>query len=102
MEACSALTSLASDVSVALQLMKCDIMQPIKRVLTSVGPQELKSVLQVVGKLGFISDTVAQKMLSKDVMKSLKSLCAHNDPEVCLIPDKFQLVLSLICIPRSS
>ncbi|KAK9056382.1 hypothetical protein SSX86_027472 [Deinandra increscens subsp. villosa] len=81
-EACSALTSLASDVSVALQLMKCDIMQPIKRVLTSVGPQELKSVLQVVGKLGFVSDTVAQKMLSKDVMKSLKLLCAHKDPEV--------------------
>ncbi|PWA96759.1 phospholipase,galactolipase [Artemisia annua] len=81
-EACSALTSLASDVSVALQLMKCDIMQPVKRVLTSVGPQELKSVLQVVGKLGFVSDMVAQKMLSKDVMKSLKSLCAHKDPEV--------------------
>ncbi|XP_076923033.1 phospholipase A I-like [Bidens hawaiensis] len=81
-EACSALTSLGSDVSVALQLMKCDIMQPIKRVLTSVGPQELKSVLQVVGKLGFVSDTVAQKMLSKDVMKSLKLLCAHKDPEV--------------------
>nr|XP_043620589.1 phospholipase A I [Erigeron canadensis] len=81
-EACSALTSLASDVSVALQLMKCDIMQPIKSVLTSVGPQELKSVLQVVGKLGFVSDTVAQKMLSKDVMKSLKLLCAHKDPEV--------------------
>lgn len=81
-EACSALTSLASDVSVALQLMKCDIMQPIKRVLTSTGPQELKSVLQVVGKLGFVSDTVAQKMLSKDVMKSLKLLCAHKDPEV--------------------
>ncbi|CAH1448316.1 unnamed protein product [Lactuca virosa] len=81
-EACSALTSLASDVSVALQLMKCDIMQPIKRVLTSVGPQELKSILQVVAKLGFVSDTVAQKMLSKDVMKSLKLLCAHKDPEV--------------------
>lgn len=48
-----ALTSLASDVSVALQLMKCDIMQPVKRILTSVGPQELKSVLQVVGKFCF-------------------------------------------------
>ncbi|KAF5763476.1 putative phospholipase A(1) [Helianthus annuus] len=81
-EACSALTSLASDVSVALQLMKCDIMQPIKRVLTSDGPQELKSVLQVVGRLGFVSDIVAQKMLSKDVIKSLKSLCAHKDLEV--------------------
>ncbi|PWA46141.1 hypothetical protein CTI12_AA509620 [Artemisia annua] len=29
-EVCSALTSLTSDVSVALQLMKCDIMQPVK------------------------------------------------------------------------
>ncbi|KAI7755793.1 hypothetical protein M8C21_014917, partial [Ambrosia artemisiifolia] len=63
-------------------LMKCDIMQPIKRVLTSDGPQELKSVLQVVGRLGFVSDIVAQKMLSKDVIKSLKLLCAHKDPEV--------------------
>ncbi|PWA88339.1 Acyl transferase/acyl hydrolase/lysophospholipase [Artemisia annua] len=81
-EVCSALTSLTSDVFVALQSMKCDIMQPVKRVLTSVGPQELKSVLQVVGKLGFVSDMVAQKILSKDVMKSLKLLCAHKDPEV--------------------
>ncbi|PWA60780.1 RNA helicase [Artemisia annua] len=53
-EACSALTSLALDVSV-----------------------------QVVGKLGFVSDMVAQTiMLSKDVMKSFKLLCAHKDPEV--------------------
>ncbi|KAL7615494.1 hypothetical protein Lser_V15G04567 [Lactuca serriola] len=81
-QACSALTSLASDVSVSLQLMKCDIMQPIQRVLNSAGPQELKSVLQVVAKLGFVSDTVAQKMMNKDVVRSLKILCAHKDPEV--------------------
>ncbi|PWA93284.1 phospholipase,galactolipase [Artemisia annua] len=82
-EACSTLTSLATDVSVALQLMKCDIMQPVKRILTSAGLQELKSVLHVVGKLGFVFDMVAQTiMLSKDVMKSFKLLCAHKDPEV--------------------
>lgn len=62
--------------------MKCDIMQPIQRVLNSAGPQELKSVLQVVAKLGFVSDTVAQKMMNKDVVRSLKILCAHKDPEV--------------------
>ena len=57
---------------------------PVKRILTSVRPQELISVLQVVGKLGFVSDMVAQTiMLSKDVMKSFKLLCAHKDPEVC-------------------
>ncbi|XP_071687897.1 phospholipase A I-like [Rutidosis leptorrhynchoides] len=81
-QACSALTSLASDVTVALQLMKCDIMQPIQIVLKSAGPQELKSVLQVVAKLGFVSDTGAQKMLNKDLIRSLKMLCAHKDPEV--------------------
>ncbi|KAM0012207.1 putative phospholipase A(1) [Helianthus debilis subsp. tardiflorus] len=81
-QACSALTSLASDVSVSLQLMKCDIMQPIQRVLKCNGPQELKSVLQVVAKLGFVSDKVAQKMMNKDVIRSLKLLCVHNEPEV--------------------
>ncbi|KAK9057963.1 hypothetical protein SSX86_022803 [Deinandra increscens subsp. villosa] len=80
-QACSALTSLASDVSVSLQLMKCDIMQPIKRVLICNGPQELKSVLQVVAKMGFVSDIVAQKMMNKDVIRSLKLLCVHKDPE---------------------
>nr|XP_043611234.1 phospholipase A I-like [Erigeron canadensis] len=81
-QACSALTSLASDVVMALQLMKCDIMQPIQRVLKSAGPQELKSVLQVVAKLGFVSDIVAQKMLNRDLIRSLKLLSAHKDPEV--------------------
>ncbi|KAI3682880.1 hypothetical protein L1987_83215 [Smallanthus sonchifolius] len=81
-QACSALTSLASDVSVSLQLMKCDIMQPIQRVLKCNDPQELKSVLQVLAKLGFVSDKVAQKMMNKDVIRLLKLLCVHNDPEV--------------------
>lgn len=81
-QACSALSSLAADVSVAMQLIKADIMQPIETVLKSVGQEELISVLQVVVKLAFASDTVAQKMLTKDVLKSLKSLCAHINPEV--------------------
>ncbi|KAH7858977.1 hypothetical protein Vadar_030079 [Vaccinium darrowii] len=81
-QACSALTSLAADVSVAMQLMKSDIMQPIGIVLKSVGPEELISVLQVVASLAFASDSVAQKMLTKDLVKSLKVLCAHKNPEV--------------------
>ncbi|CAJ1941306.1 unnamed protein product [Sphenostylis stenocarpa] len=81
-QACSALSSLASGDSVALHLMKADIMQPIGTVLKSAGREELISVLQVVVKLAFTSDCVAEKMLTKDILKSLKILCAHNDPEV--------------------
>ncbi|OWM83467.1 phospholipase A I isoform X2 [Punica granatum] len=81
-QACSALSSLAADVTVALQLMKCDIMKPIETVLRSFMAEEVISVLQVVISLAFTSDTVSQKMLTKDVLKSLKSLCAHKDPEV--------------------
>lgn len=80
-QACSALSALASDDSVALQLMKADIMQPIGIVLKSAGREEIISVLQVVVKLAFTSDTVAVKMLTKDVLKSLKNLCAYKDPE---------------------
>ncbi|XP_016197443.1 phospholipase A I isoform X3 [Arachis ipaensis] len=81
-QACYALSALASDVSVALQLIKADIMQPIGTVMKSMGREEVISVLQVVVKLAFASDAVAEKMLNKDVLKSLKNLCAHKDPEV--------------------
>ncbi|OMO76754.1 Armadillo [Corchorus capsularis] len=81
-QACSALSTLAGDVSVAMQLMKCDIMQPIETVMKSHAPEEVVSVLQVVVTLAFVSDTVAQKMLNKDVLRSLKMLCAHKNPEV--------------------
>ncbi|KAL1538510.1 Phospholipase A I [Salvia divinorum] len=81
-QACSALSNLASDGSVAMQLMKSDIMQPIERVLKSTGSKEVISVLQVMVKLAFTSDIVAQKMLTKDILKSLKLLCAHKNPEV--------------------
>lgn len=81
-QACSALSSLAGDVSVAMQLMKCDIMQPIETVLRSVAQEEVLSVLQVVATLAFASDIVSQKMLTKDILRSLKFLCAHKNPEV--------------------
>ncbi|KAL0535186.1 hypothetical protein IC582_029510 [Cucumis melo] len=81
-QACFALSSLASDVSIAMQLMKADIMQPIKTVLKSVSQDEVISVLHVVAKLAFTSDTVAQKMLTKELLKSLKLLCAQKNPEV--------------------
>ena len=84
-QACSALSALASDDSVALQLIKADIMQPIGTVLKSMGREEVISVLQVVVKMAFTSDTVAEKMLNKDVLKSLKNLCAHKDPEASLL-----------------
>ncbi|XP_026422800.1 phospholipase A I-like isoform X3 [Papaver somniferum] len=81
-QASSALSALAADVSVAMQLMKSDIMRPIQSLLRSVAPEELKSVLQVVVNLAFASDAVAQKILTKDVLRSLKVLCAHRDSEV--------------------
>ncbi|KAL5563550.1 hypothetical protein UlMin_033297 [Ulmus minor] len=79
-QACSALSSQAADVSVAMQLMKFNVMQPIEVVLESISREEVIYVLQVV--LAFASDTVAQKMLTKDLQKSLKMLCAHKNPEV--------------------
>lgn len=80
-QACFALSSLASDISLAMQLIKSDIMQPIESVLRSVDQEELISVLQVVVTLAFASDHVAQKMLTKDLLKSLKVLCAHKNTE---------------------
>lgn len=64
-----------------MQLIKCDIMKPIEAVLKSFDDEELISVLQVVVTLTFVSDHVAQKMLRKDVLKSLKALCAHKNSE---------------------
>lgn len=80
-QACSALSALAGDVSVAMQLMKCDIMQPIETVLMSVAQEEVKSVLQVVATLAFSSDVVSQKMLTKEMLRSLKLLCAQKNSE---------------------
>ncbi|GMI93322.1 hypothetical protein like AT1G61850 [Hibiscus trionum] len=81
-QACSALSTLAGDVSVAMQLMKCDIMKPIETIMKSPAREEQVSVLQVVGTLAFGSDIVAQRMLTKDALSSLKILCAHKNKEV--------------------
>ncbi|KAI3870576.1 hypothetical protein MKX03_022769 [Papaver bracteatum] len=83
-QASYALSVLAADVSVAMQLMKSDILQPIESLLTrsTMGQEELKSVLQVVVNLAFTSDDVAQKILTKNVLRSLTLLCAHGDTEV--------------------
>ncbi|KAK6917317.1 Patatin-like phospholipase domain [Dillenia turbinata] len=62
-QACFALSALAADITVAMQLMKCDIMQPIEIVLRSAGPDELISVLQVVANLAFASDSVQRLAL---------------------------------------
>ena len=62
--------------------MKCDIMKPIEAVLKSAVEKELISVLQVVKHLAFSSDAVAQKIFTKDVLKSLELLCAHKNREV--------------------
>ena len=82
----------------AMQLMKSDIMQPIQRVLKSFAPEELISVLQVVVNLAFASDVVAQKMLTKDVLKSLKLLCAHIHPEASLLLPCSDLLNSFISL----
>ncbi|KAJ0082210.1 hypothetical protein Patl1_11086 [Pistacia atlantica] len=97
-QACSALSSLAGDISVAMQLMKCDIMKPIEAVLKSFSPEEVISVLHVVVELAFASDTAAQKMLTKDVLKSLKSLCAHKNPEASSSPPCTVQRLALLAV----
>lgn len=79
-QACLALSSLASDALLALRLMKADIMQPIGALLKASEP--LLSMLQVVVNLAFSSDAVAARMLTKELLKWLKMLCAHNKPEV--------------------
>ncbi|KAJ7541796.1 hypothetical protein O6H91_10G077200 [Diphasiastrum complanatum] len=81
-QACFALSSLASDGSLVSRLMKADIMQAIECVLRSSIPGLLISVLKVVTNLAFTSDAIAAKMLTKDVLKRLKVLCAHADVEV--------------------
>uniref|UniRef100_A0A166IVX7 Patatin n=1 Tax=Daucus carota subsp. sativus TaxID=79200 RepID=A0A166IVX7_DAUCS len=94
-QACSALSSLASDITVAMQLMKSDIMKPIERVLRSAGSEDLISVLQIVVQLAFASDSVSQKMLTKDSLKSLKLLCAHKNQEASFLPLKGLALLAV-------
>ncbi|KAH7298485.1 hypothetical protein KP509_25G046000 [Ceratopteris richardii] len=62
--------------------MKADIMQPIEAALKSSADDPLISMLRVVVNLAFASDAVALRMLTKDLLKHLKVLCAHKKPEV--------------------
>ncbi|MCO5598027.1 hypothetical protein L7F22_052116 [Adiantum nelumboides] len=66
----------------ALILMKADIMQPIEVVLKASADDPLISMLRVLVNLAFASDAVASRMLTKDLLKHLKMLCAHKKPEV--------------------
>ncbi|KAK8976495.1 hypothetical protein V6N11_001638 [Hibiscus sabdariffa] len=78
-QACTSLSNLAGDVYSEM-LIKCDIMRPIETILKS--PEDPVSVLQVVVTLAYGSDSIAQKMLTTGVMRSLEKLFAHKNPEV--------------------
>ncbi|GMJ08288.1 hypothetical protein like AT1G61850 [Hibiscus trionum] len=80
-QACSSLSNLAGDVYSEI-LIKCDILQPIETILKSPAPEDPVSVLQVVVTLAYGSDTIARKMLTTGVMRSLEKLFAHKNPEV--------------------
>ncbi|GMI72521.1 hypothetical protein like AT1G61850 [Hibiscus trionum] len=80
-QACSSLANLAGDVYSEM-LMKCDIMRPIEAILKSPALEDPVSVLQVVVTLAYGSDTLAQKMLTTGVMRSLEKLFDHKNPEV--------------------
>ncbi|GMI72522.1 hypothetical protein like AT1G61850 [Hibiscus trionum] len=80
-QACSSLANLAGDVYSEM-LMKCDIMRPIEAILKSPALEDPVSVLQVVVTLAYGSDTLAQKMLTTGVMRSLEKLFDHKNTEV--------------------
>ncbi|KAG6754544.1 hypothetical protein POTOM_040331 [Populus tomentosa] len=77
-QACSALSALAGDVSVAMQLMKWDILQPIETVLKSVAQEEVISVLQVVATLSFSSDTEFNTGFNFNQVQRLSLLAVGN------------------------
>ncbi|PKU78149.1 LRR repeats and ubiquitin-like domain-containing protein [Dendrobium catenatum] len=91
-QACSALSSLASDVSLAMQLIKSDIMQPIESALKSVGQEELMSLLQVmvqrlallvVGNLAFCPVNRRMLVQSESLRELLLRLTVAPEPRVC-------------------
>lgn len=84
-QACIALASLAVDGAVGVRLMRADLVQAIEMVLrnTSSAEELLVSVLQVLMNLAFTSDAVARRVLTKEILKRLKLLCGHKNPEVC-------------------
>ncbi|KAE8689563.1 hypothetical protein F3Y22_tig00110933pilonHSYRG00090 [Hibiscus syriacus] len=55
---------------------------PIETIPSSPALEDPVSVLHVVVRLAYMSDTIAQKMLTADVMRSLQNLFEHQNPEV--------------------
>ncbi|XP_039000226.1 phospholipase A I-like [Hibiscus syriacus] len=80
-QACSSLSNLAGNVYSEM-LIRCDIMQPIETILNSPVLEDPVSVLQVMANLAYGSDTVAQKMLTAGVLRSLEKLFHHKNTEV--------------------
>ncbi|KAE8685822.1 Phospholipase A I [Hibiscus syriacus] len=81
-QACSSLSNLAGDDLYSEMLIKFDIMKPIESVLKSPELEDPVSVLQAMATLAYGSDTMAQKMLTPDVLRSLEKLFIHKNPEV--------------------
>ncbi|PPD98887.1 hypothetical protein GOBAR_DD04101 [Gossypium barbadense] len=112
-QACSSLSTLAGDVSVAMKLMKCDILQPIGAVLmVSSASEKLVSVLQVVVTLAIRSDTIAEMMLTNDVLSSLKvqrlallavgnlGFCPENHHVLVAVEGLRELLVQLTATPE--
>ncbi|OEL37259.1 Phospholipase A I [Dichanthelium oligosanthes] len=88
-QACLAISSLGSDITSAMQLIKCDIMKPIEAVLKSSDEEELVSVLQVqrlslfaVGNLAFCLETRRTLMHSESLRDLLIRLTVSQERRV--------------------
>jgi hypothetical protein len=83
-QACVALASLAVDGAVGVRLMRADLVQAIEMVLRNTASVEelIISVLQILMNLAFTSDALAVRVLTKEILKRLKLLCAHRSSEV--------------------
>ncbi|KOM33823.1 hypothetical protein LR48_Vigan01g337900 [Vigna angularis] len=82
-QACSALSSLASGDSVALHLMKADIMQPIRTVLKSGGLEEVQRLaLLAVGSLAFCLENRRILVTSESLRELLLRLTVATEPRV--------------------
>ncbi|KAG8385717.1 hypothetical protein BUALT_Bualt03G0074200 [Buddleja alternifolia] len=82
-QACSALSALASDVQVAMQLIKSDIMQPIERVLKSAGSKEVQRLaLFAVGNFAFCLENRRALVTSESLRELLLRLTAASEVRV--------------------
>uniref|UniRef100_A0A0D9WZK0 Patatin n=1 Tax=Leersia perrieri TaxID=77586 RepID=A0A0D9WZK0_9ORYZ len=83
-QACLALSSLGSDISSAMQLIKCDIMKPIEAVLKSFDEEELVQRLSLfaVGNLAFCLETRRTLMHSESLRDLLIRLTFSQEKRV--------------------